>query len=67
MEKICHDWKHLLDKDFTNGKYWNDFAENAQNASVEIKIVKSYKDAIADIFTLENFFNIHFSLFNNPS
>lgn len=38
MEKICHDWKHLLDKDFTNGKYWNDFAENAQNASVEIKI-----------------------------
>lgn len=48
MEKICHDWKHLLDKDFTNGKYWNDFAENAQNASVEIKIVKSYKDAIAD-------------------
>ena len=49
MEKICHDWKHLLDKDFTNGKYWNDFAENAQNASVEIKIVKSYKDAIADI------------------
>lgn len=52
MEKICHDWKHLLDKDFTNGKYWNDFAENAQNASVEIKIVKSYKDAIADILKI---------------
>ena len=52
MEKICHDWKHLLDKDFTNGKYWNDFAENAQNASVEIKIVKSYKDAIADIMKI---------------
>lgn len=52
MEKICHDWKHLLDKDFTNGKYWNDFAENAQNASVEIKIVKSYKDTIADILKI---------------
>mgnify|MGYP000304513612 FL=1 len=52
MEKICHDWKHLLDKDFTNGNYWNDFAENAQNASVEIKIVKSYKDAIADILKI---------------
>ena len=52
MEKICHYWKHLLDKDFTNGKYWNDFAENAQNASVEIKIVKSYKDAIADILKI---------------
>lgn len=52
MEKICHDWKHLLDKDFTNGKYWNDFAENAQNASVEIKMVKSYKDAIADILKI---------------
>ena len=52
MEKICHDWKHLLDKDFTNGKYWNDFAENAQNASVEIKIVKSYKDAIDDILKI---------------
>ena len=52
MEKICHDWKHLLDKDFTNDKYWNDFAENAQNASVEIKIVKSYKDAIADILKI---------------
>lgn len=52
MEKICHDWKHLLDKDFTNGKYWYDFAENAQNASVEIKIVKSYKDAIADILKI---------------
>lgn len=52
MEKICHDWKHLLDKDFTNGKYWNDFSENAQNASVEIKIVKSYKDAIADILKI---------------
>lgn len=52
MEKICHDWKHLLDKDFTNGKYWNDFAENAQNASVKIKIVKSYKDAIADILKI---------------
>lgn len=52
MEKICHDWKHFLDKDFTNGKYWNDFAENAQNASVEIKIVKSYKDAIADILKI---------------
>lgn len=52
MEKICHDWKHLLDKDFTNGKYWNDFAENAQNASVEIKIIKSYKDAIADILKI---------------
>lgn len=52
MKKICHDWKHLLDKDFTNGKYWNDFAENAQNASVEIKIVKSYKDAIADILKI---------------
>ena len=52
MEKICHDWKHLLDKDFTNGKNWNDFAENAQNASVEIKIVKSYKDAIADILKI---------------
>ena len=52
MEKICHDWKHLLDKDFTNGKYWNDFAENAQNTSVEIKIVKSYKDAIADILKI---------------
>ena len=52
MEKICHDWKHLLDKDFTNGKYWNDFAENAQNASVEIKIVKSYKDVIADILKI---------------
>lgn len=52
MERICHDWKHLLDKDFTNGKYWNDFAENAQNASVEIKIVKSYKDAIADILKI---------------
>lgn len=52
MEKICHDWKHLLDKDFTNGKYWNDFAENAQDASVEIKIVKSYKDAIADILKI---------------
>lgn len=52
MEKICHDWKHLLDKDFTNGKYWNDFAENAQNASGEIKIVKSYKDAIADILKI---------------
>lgn len=52
MEKICHDWKHLLDKDFTKGKYWNDFAENAQNASVEIKIVKSYKDAIADILKI---------------
>ena len=52
MEKICHDWKHLLDKDFTNGKYWNDFAENAQYASVEIKIVKSYKDAIADILKI---------------
>ena len=52
MDKICHDWKHLLDKDFTNGKYWNDFAENAQNASVEIKIVKSYKDAIADILKI---------------
>lgn len=52
MEKICHDWKHLLHKDFTNGKYWNDFAENAQNASVEIKIVKSYKDAIADILKI---------------
>lgn len=52
MEKICHDWKHLLDKDFTNGKYWNDFAENTQNASVEIKIVKSYKDAIADILKI---------------
>lgn len=52
MEKFCHDWKHLLDKDFTNGKYWNDFAENAQNASVEIKIVKSYKDAIADILKI---------------
>lgn len=52
MEKICHDWKHLLDKDFTNGEYWNDFAENAQNASVEIKIVKSYKDAIADILKI---------------
>lgn len=52
MEKICHDWKHLLDKDFTNGKYWNDFAENAQNASVEIKIVKSCKDAIADILKI---------------
>lgn len=52
MEKICHDWKHLLDKGFTNGKYWNDFAENAQNASVEIKIVKSYKDAIADILKI---------------
>lgn len=52
MEKICHDWKHLLDKDFINGKYWNDFAENAQNASVEIKIVKSYKDAIADILKI---------------
>lgn len=52
MEKICHDWKHLLNKDFTNGKYWNDFAENAQNASVEIKIVKSYKDAIADILKI---------------
>ena len=52
MEKICHDGKHLLDKDFTNGKYWNDFAENAQNASVEIKIVKSYKDAIADILKI---------------
>lgn len=52
MEKICHDWKHLLDKDFTNGKYWNDFAENAQNAFVEIKIVKSYKDAIADILKI---------------
>lgn len=52
MEKICHDWKHLLDKDFTNGKYWNDFAENAQNASVEIKIAKSYKDAIADILKI---------------
>lgn len=52
MEKICHDWKHLLDKDFTNGKYWNDFAENAQNVSVEIKIVKSYKDAIADILKI---------------
>lgn len=52
MEKNCHDWKHLLDKDFTNGKYWNDFAENAQNASVEIKIVKSYKDAIADILKI---------------
>ena len=52
MEKICLDWKHLLDKDFTNGKYWNDFAENAQNASVEIKIVKSYKDAIADILKI---------------
>ncbi len=52
MEKICHDWKHLLDKDFTNGKYWNDFAENAQNASMEIKIVKSYKDAIADILKI---------------
>lgn len=42
----------MLDKDFTNGKYWNDFAENAQNASVEIKIVKSYKDAIADILKI---------------
>lgn len=52
MEKICHDWKHLLDKDFTNGKYWNDFVENAQNASVEIKIVKSYKDAVADILEI---------------
>lgn len=52
MEKICHDWKHLLDKNFTNGKYWNDFVENAQNASVEIKIVKSYKDAIADILEI---------------
>lgn len=52
MEKICHDWKHLLDKDFTNGNYWNDFAENATNASVEIKIVKSYKDAIADILKI---------------
>lgn len=52
MEKICHDWKHLSDQDFTNGKYWNDFAENAQNASVEIKIVKSYKDAIADILKI---------------
>lgn len=52
MEKICHDWKHLLDKDFTNGKYWNDFAENVQNASVEIKIVKSCKDAIADILKI---------------
>ena len=52
MEKICHDWKHLLDKDFTNGKYWNDFAENAQNASVEIKILNSYKDAIADILKI---------------
>ena len=52
MEKICHDSKHLLDKDFTNGNYWNDFAENAQNASVEIKIVKSYKDAIADILKI---------------
>lgn len=52
MEKICHDWKHLLDKDFTNGKYWNDFAENAQNAFVEIKIVKSCKDAIADILKI---------------
>lgn len=41
-----------MDKDFTNGKYWNDFAENAQNASVEIKIVKSYKDAIADILKI---------------
>lgn len=52
MEKICHDWKHLLDKDFTNGKYWNDFVENAQNASVEIKIVKNYKDAVADILEI---------------
>ncbi|WP_296897843.1 lactate utilization protein [uncultured Megamonas sp.] len=52
MEKICHDWKHLLDKDFTNGKYWNDFAENAKNASVEIKIVKNYKDAVADILEI---------------
>ena len=52
MEKICHDWKHLLDNDFEKGKYWNDFAENAQNASVEIKIVKSYKDAIADILKI---------------
>lgn len=52
MEKICHDWKHLLDKDFTNGKYWNDFVENAQNASVEIKIVKSYKDTVADILEI---------------
>ena len=52
METICHDWKHLLDKDFTNGKYWNDFAENAQNASVEIQIVQSYKDAIADILKI---------------
>lgn len=52
MEKIYHDWKHLLDKDFRNGKYWNDFAENAQNASVEIKIVKNYKDAVADILEI---------------
>ena len=52
MEKICHHWKPLFDKDFTNAKYWNDFAENAQNASVEIKIVNSYKDAIADILKI---------------
>ena len=42
MEKICHDWKHLLDKDFTNGKNWNDFAENAQNSRDGTRIRLSY-------------------------
>lgn len=46
MKKICHDWGKLLKEDFKTGKYWKDFEENATAASFEIKIIKSYEEAL---------------------
>lgn len=58
MEKICYNWKNLLNTNFTDGKYWKDFVENAKNASVEIKIIKSYKEAIPFILEVARLNNV---------
>ncbi|MBB5335885.1 LutC/YkgG family protein [Pectinatus brassicae] len=46
MKKISHAWQKYLQQGFINKKYWQDFRENAQAASVELQEIKEYKDAI---------------------
>lgn len=46
MRKVSHEWQKYLQRGFIDKKYWNDFKENAQAASVELKEVKNYEDAM---------------------
>lgn len=46
MRRVSHEWQKYLQKGFIDKKYWDGFKENAQAASVELKEVKSYEEAI---------------------